>query len=454
MSKILVVDDEKNMRWALERALRSLGHEVFQAEDGILGLALATEMQPNLVILDLKMPGMDGLALLAALKQQFPMILVVMITAHGSTASAVEAMKLGAYDYISKPFDIDELKLIVTKALELDGLRDKVQQLESEVIERYSFQNIIGKSELIQKIYGLIERVADTSATVLIQGESGTGKELVARALHYSSNRKNGPFISINCAALPEALLESELFGHEKGSFTGAISQRQGRFELANGGSLFLDEIGEITPHVQVRLLRVLQERCFERVGGQQTVKVDVRVIAATNKILAVEMNEGRFREDLFYRLNVIPINMPSLRNRKEDIPLLLQHFLTKYDPNRRIKSFSPSALKLLVDYSWPGNIRELENTVERLSIVSTGPAIEESDLPSDVLRIIHTHTSDKVVLSEEGIHLEELEKDLIIQALELARGNKTKAAKLLGLTRHTLLYRLEKYGITRQSQS
>lgn len=445
----MIVDDEKNMRWALERALKAQGHEVYQAEDGNQGLELALEIKPDLVILDLKMPGMDGLSVLSSLKEQAPEILVIMITAHGSTASAVEAMKLGAYDYINKPFDIDELKLVVAKALEIEHLKAKVQRLENEVTRRYSFQNIIGKSRSIQNIFGLIERIADTTATVLIQGESGTGKELVARALHYSSDRKHKPFIQVNCAALPESLLESELFGHEKGAFTGAIAQRQGRFELADGGTIFLDEIGEISPRVQVSLLRVLQERSFERVGGQQTLKVDVRVIAATNKDLTTEMREGRFREDLFYRLSVIPLKMPSLRDRKEDIPLLVEHFLQKYDQKERIKSISPAALKLLVEYWWPGNIRELENTVERLTIVSPGPVIEQEDIPLELRQSIRLPgQKTRFILPGEGVDLEQVEQDLIIQALELAQGNKTQAARLLGLTRHTLLYRLEKYNL------
>jgi two-component system, NtrC family, response regulator AtoC len=449
MAKILVVDDEKNMRWALERALKAQGYEVYQAEDGKQGLEAALHIRPELVILDLKMPEMDGLAVLTALKEQVPEIMVVMITAHGSTASAVEAMKLGAYDYINKPFDIDELKLVVAKALEVENLKATVQRLEHEVKERYSFQNIIGKGQVIQNIFALIERIADTNATVLIQGESGTGKELVARALHYSSNRKNNPFIQVNCAALPESLLESELFGHEKGAFTGAIAQRQGRFELANGGTIFLDEIGEISPQVQVKLLRVIQERSFERIGGQQTINIDVRVVAATNKDLAVEMREGRFREDLFYRLNVIPLHMPSLRERKEDIPLLIEHFLKKYDPKGRISSVHPAALKLLVDYYWPGNVRELENTMERLAIVTPGATIEESDIPAEFRHSrVLPGPEVRFMMPESGLDLEQVEKAFITQALELAQGNKSKAAKLLGLTRHTLLYRIEKHNL------
>jgi two-component system, NtrC family, response regulator AtoC len=451
MAKILVVDDEKNMRWALERALKAQGYEVYQAEDGKQGLEAALHIRPELVILDLKMPEMDGLAVLTALKEQVPEIMVVMITAHGSTASAVEAMKLGAYDYINKPFDIDELKLVVAKALEVENLKATVQRLEHEVKERYSFQNIIGKGQVIQNIFVLIERIADTNATVLIQGESGTGKELVARALHYSSNRKNNPFIQVNCAALPESLLESELFGHEKGAFTGAIAQRQGRFELANGGTIFLDEIGEISPQVQVKLLRVIQERSFERIGGQQTINIDVRVVAATNKDLAVEMREGRFREDLFYRLNVIPLHMPSLRERKEDIPLLIEHFLKKYDPKGRISSVHPAALKLLVDYYWPGNVRELENTMERLAIVTPGATIEESDIPAEFRHSrVLPGPEVRFMMPESGLDLEQVEKAFITQALELAQGNKSKAAKLLGLTRHTLLYRIEKHNLDR----
>jgi len=448
MAKILVVDDEKNMRWAIERSLKPLGYEIFQAEDGQVGLEQALTIRPDLVLLDMKMPGMDGISFLSALKQKEAGIIVIMITAHGSTATAVEAMKLGAYDYINKPFDIEELKLVIAKALEVGDLKSKVQRLENEISDRYSFHNIIGKSEAMQKIYHLIEQVVDTSANILVQGESGTGKELVARALHYAGERKRGPFIQVNCAALPESLLESELFGHEKGAFTGAVEQRQGRFERANGGTIFLDEIGEIAQHVQVKLLRVLQERSFERVGGQHTIKVDVRVIAATNRDLAKEMREGRFREDLFYRLNVIPFKMPSLRERKEDIPLLIEHFLHKYDKKGLIKSISTAANKVLVEYPWPGNIRELENTIERLAIVSPGPVLEVKDLPLELVNPQGSMPTANIVLPSEGINLEELEKDLLEQALHLAQGNKTRAAKLLGLTRHTLLYRLEKFGL------
>lgn len=447
MAKILVIDDEKNMRWALERALKSQGHEVSLAEDGEKGLELALKLSPDLVILDLKMPGMDGMAVLAALKNKELETTVIMITAHGSTASAVQAMKLGAYDYINKPFDIEELKIVVDKALEVKTLKSKVRVLENQVSERYSFQNMIGKSAVMHQIFGLIERVADTSANVLIQGESGTGKELIARSLHYASSRKHGALIQVNCAALPESLLESELFGHEKGAFTGAIAQHQGRFELADGGTIFLDEIGEINPHVQVKLLRVLQERCFERVGGKQTIKVDVRVIAATNRDLVAEMKEGRFREDLFYRLNVIPIKMPSLRQRKEDIPLLIEHFLQKYDCQGTTKTLSPGALKVLVEYPWPGNIRELENTIERLAIISAGPVIERDDIPSELMETQSLGNATRIKLTNDGVNLEQLEKDLLLQALDLAQGNKTQAAKLLGLTRHTLLYRMDKYG-------
>lgn len=450
MPKILVIDDEKNMRWAIERALKAQGYEIFQAEEGSVALAIASEQHPDLVILDLKMPGMDGMEVLTRLKTQNPDIMVIMVTAHGSTATAVEAMKLGAYDYINKPFDIDELKLTVEKALEVENLKAKVQRLEDEANRRYSYQDIIGKSAVIQQVFALVERIADTTATILIQGESGTGKELVAHALHNSGSRKNGPFIQINCAALPETLLESELFGHEKGAFTGAVALRQGRFELAAGGTIFLDEIGEITPHVQVRLLRVLQERAFERVGGQQTIKVDVRVIAATNKDLALEMREGRFREDLYYRLSVIPVKMPTLRERKEDIPLLIEHFMRKYDPKNRISEIAPTAMKILVDYSWPGNIRELENTIERLAIVAPNAKISVEDIPQELkLATLSNGQRTCIMLPAEGLDLEQLEKDLIFQALEHSQGNRTRAARLLGLTRHTLLYRMDKYNLS-----
>lgn len=450
MTAILIVDDEKNMRWALEKALRPAGYETISAAGGPEGLKLAASENPDLVLLDLKMPGMDGLEVLGKLKELNPKLPVIMITAHGTMETAVEAMKAGAYDYISKPFDVEEMKLTIAKALEVQALAKEVAHLRSELERKYSFENIIGKSDRMQAVFDLIERVADTLASVIIYGESGTGKELVARAIHYRSSRKNKPYIQVNCAALPETLLESELFGHEKGAFTGAISRKPGRFELADGGTLFLDEIGDLSPAVQVKLLRVLQEKTFERVGGVETIKVDVRIIAATNRDLAEAIKEGAFREDLYYRLNVVPIKLPPLRERGEDLPLLIDYFLKRYDPAGRLQGLAPEAAKRMVEYWWPGNVRELENAIERASIIARGDRIGFDDLPQEIVRGegAPARRAAAFQLPEEGISLEDVERDLIRQALERSGGNQTRAAKLLGISRHTLIYRMEKHGL------
>lgn len=449
MKTILVVDDEKNMRWALEKGLQQAGYRTISAPDGPEGLNLIDSDGPDLVLLDLKMPKMDGLEVLQLIREQRPELPVIMITAHGSVATAIEAIKAGAYDYISKPFNLEEIQLVIDKALEVRALTEEVAKLRSEVEKKYSFQNIIGKSPKMRAVFDLVERVAGTSASVLIYGESGTGKEMVAKAIHYLSPRRHRPYVQVNCSALPETLLESELFGHEKGAFTGAIARRQGRFELADTGTLLLDEIGELTPSVQVKLLRVLQDRTFERVGGAETIKVDVRMIAATNRDLTQAMAEGRFREDLYYRLNVVPIHLPPLRERVEDIPLLVDHFFKKFGQNGRAKTLTPEAARRLAEYRWPGNVRELENTIERAVIISRGDRITVEDLPRELrLPSVNSHRRVAFKLPEGGANLEEVERDLIRQAIERTGGNQTQAARLLGITRHTLLYRLEKYGL------
>ncbi len=454
MKTILIVDDEKNMRWALEKGLRQAGYRTLSAPDGPEGLDLAASEAPDLVLLDLKMPKMDGLEALRLIKEQRPELPIIIITAHGSVATAIEAIKAGAYDYISKPFDLEEIQIVIKKALEVRALTEEVAKLRSEVERKYSFQNIIGKSSKMQAVFDLVERVAGTSASVLIYGESGTGKELVAKAIHYLSPRRHRPYVQVNCSALPETLLESELFGHEKGAFTGAIARRQGRFELADTGTLFLDEIGELSPPVQVKLLRVLQDRTFERVGGMESIKVDVRIIAATNRDLTQAMVEGKFREDLYYRLNVVPIQLPPLRERAEDIPLLVEHFLKKFsagpDPaGARVKTLAPEAARRLAEYRWPGNVRELENAIERAVIISRGDRITVEDLPRELQQTsAHPHRRAAFKLPEGGVNLEDVERDLIRQALDRTGGNQTQAARLLGITRHTLLYRLDKYGL------
>jgi|SRR5680860_59355 len=446
MRRVLIADDEANMRWILERALSKAGYDVETVEDGQLALDRALVERPDLVLVDLKMPKMDGLSVLRTLKEHYPDLLIVMMTAHGSTATAVEAMKAGAHDYLMKPFDIDELLITVSKAFEVESLREQVDYLKGEA--QHGGWQLVGNSEAMQAVKHLVERVAHTPATVLIQGESGTGKELVAHAIHTLSPRIEGPFIRVNCAALTETLLESELFGHEKGAFTGAHVRKTGRFELADGGTLFLDEIGELSFNVQAKLLRVLQERTFERVGGEKTIRVDVRILAATNRDLLKEVQEGRFREDLYYRLNVFPISIPPLREHRKDIPFLIDHFLEKLRTYGGSKTVGTEVLSQLMTYTWPGNVRELENIVERMVIISQGAVIGRDSLP-----LFDTSSkSDKnfrsFILPPEGISLEEIERSFLQQAMEQTGGNQSQAAKRLGLSRHAFLYRLEKYGI------
>ncbi len=387
METILIVDDEKNYLLVLEDLLAEEGYEVLTADSASEGLAVAESHELDLVLTDMKMPGMDGMAFLERLHSLKPDMPVVMMTAFGTVEKAVEAMRKGAFDYVLKPFENEELKLTIRKAIDHYYLVRKNRYLSRELESRYQFSNIVGKNASMQKIYELVEKVAPSKATVLVSGESGTGKELIARAIHFNSPRKDASFICVNCGALPETLLESELFGHEKGSFSGAVSQRKGRFELAHGGTLFLDEITEMSPPLQVKLLRVLQEMEFERVGGSQTIKVDVRMVAASNRDLKSEVAAGRFRSDLFYRLNVVRIHLPPLRERPDDIVLLVNHFLNKHSQSdaRTCLAIDPEALRYLLDYQWPGNVRELENVIERAVILSNGDTIAVKDLPSEI---------------------------------------------------------------------
>lgn len=435
------------MIWALKKVLVKEGFEVISAENGEEALEIFKREEPDLVILDLKMPKIDGMEVLRSIKETNPKTPVIMITAHGSTDLAVEAMKIGALDYISKPFDIEELRVIIRKALEYKKLNDEVNYLKGVLKEKTT--KIIYKSKIMDDLLKLVHQVAPTEATILILAESGTGKELIADLIHECSNKSEGPLIKINCGALPENLLESELFGYEKGAFTGAVSRKKGKFELSQGGTIFLDEIGEISEAMQVKLLRVLQEKEFQRVGGEETIKGDFRVIAATNRDLKEMVDNQEFREDLYYRLNVIPISIPPLRNRKEDVPLLIDYFIAIYSsqmgkPKMKI---SEKALNKMVNYKWPGNIRELQNIIERCVILSLGSVITEEILPIDITGTRYNVDKD-FVLPEDGILLEDVEKNLIIQALERSEFNQTRAAKLLGITRHTLIYRLEKYDI------
>jgi two-component system, NtrC family, response regulator PilR len=451
MSKILVIDDEQGMRDFLAIMLKKEGHEVVTAENGTDALKAVHAEIFDLVITDVKMPGVGGIDVLKTIKEISPETVVIMITAFATAETAVEAMKLGAYDYITKPFKIDEIKLIIQKALEKRSLRKENILLKREIKSRAGFENFIGKSEPMQKVFFLIRQVADTASTVLITGESGTGKELVARAIHHNSPRKDGPFVTINCGALPETLLESELFGHMKGSFTGAVSNKQGLFEAANGGTIFLDEISATTPALQVKLLRVLQERSFMRVGGTTPIKVDVRVIAASNKDLLDEVSKGAFRDDLYYRLNVLPVHLPPLRDRREDIPMLVEFFLTRSSTaGRELKRVAPETLKTLMGYRWSGNVRELENTIERLAILATGDTIRSEHLPDAMKSYQSSSELVPTEIPEAGIDLEALlenaEKTLLLKALEKAGGVQTEAAKLVGLSFRSFRHRLQKY--------
>jgi DNA-binding NtrC family response regulator len=446
MQRILIIDDDTSLRRVLEYNLQEEGYEVAAAADGATGLALFDERGPALVITDLKMPGMSGFQVLAAVKERSPETPVIVITAFGAVATAVEAMKLGAYDYITKPFNRDELRLTVKKALEMRGLAEENRRLREELTERAEFRNIVGISPGMEEVFRVVRKVADTEATVLITGESGTGKELVARAIHSLSSRRAAPCVAINCAAIPRDLLESELFGHVKGAFTGAIRDKSGKFLLADGGTLFLDEVGELPVELQPKLLRALQERSVEPVGGGSPQKLDVRVVAATNADLEKEIAAGEFREDLYYRLAVIPIHLPPLRRRAEDIPLLVRHFAAKH--GGQSVTFAPEVVEAFQRYPWPGNVRELENAVERLLIMRSGDLIEAIDLPEKLRGQGATAWGGVVNLPPDGYSLEQLEREVVIQALEKNDWNQTAAARFLRIPRHTLIYRMEKYRI------
>lgn len=448
MKKILIADDEKNMRWILGKALTDEGFIVVEAADGQEALELFIDAEPDMIILDYRMPKMDGMEVLKRIKTINQKVPVIMITAHGSTDAAVEAMKLGAIDYISKPFDMEELKITIKKVLNIEELNNTIDYLKTRIIEAYD-NRIIGSSKKMQEVFQLIDRVAGTSATVLITGESGTGKELIANAIHNKSKRKDKPYIKVNCGAIPEALLESELFGYEKGAFTGAQNRKVGRFDRAQGGTLFLDEIGDLPLHLQVKILRVLQEREFERVGGTEVIKADVRIIAATNRDLEKMVLEGTFREDLLYRLKIIPIQIPALKARKEDIPHLVDYFINKFvrEMNKETITMDEDALDILTHYDFPGNIRELENIIERLVILTIDRKITVSILPKEIVKEAFSKR-DNFILPSAGISLEEVEESFVRQALELAKGNQTQAARLLGISRHALIYRIEKFRI------
>jgi len=462
MQRILIIDDELSIRELLKDFLTGKGFEVVTASDGESGLNLLKEDKFDLLLLDLMMPGINGMDVLREIASEKIDIPAIMITAYASVSTAVEAMKLGAFDYITKPFVLEDVHLAIKRALDVSRLQEENSRLKKELKKKFSTHKIIGNSLPLQEVIKFIEKIADTDSTILVTGESGTGKELVAKTIHYNSPRARSTFVPLNCAAIPKDILESELFGHEKGAFTGAVSTRIGRFELANNGTLFLDEIGELAPSLQVKLLRVLQEKEFERVGGIKTIKVDVRIIAATNRDLEKAVKEGTFREDLYYRLNVIPLHLPPLRKMKEDVPLLIEHFIIEISKRKKKEppKISHETMSYLANYRWPGNVRELENLIERLIILKEGDYITPDELPE---RFLENRHMPKVVtksklLSSEGVDLnivlDEIENNMIIQALEMSKGVKSKAASLLGLNRTTLIEKMKKKSIDFQTKT
>ncbi len=440
---VLVVDDERGIRDTLEKSLKKENYRVLLAESGREGLDILNRDAVNVVLTDLKMPGIDGLTFLKAVKQIHPEVEVVVMTGYGTIDTAVEAIKEGAYDFIQKPFKKLSILRAIRKALEKQTLLSENKYLKRKLEEIYGFKNIIGQSPAIRNIIEMIKQVAPSNAAVLIQGESGTGKEVIAHAIHYTSERRDKPFIKVSCAALPETLLEAEIFGYEKGAFTGAVSRKMGRFELANGGTLFLDEIGEMSPYIQVKLLRVLQNGEFERLGGTDTLKTDVRLIAATNADLEGLISEKKFREDLYYRLNVINIKLPPLRERKEDIPLLVGHFLDFFGKQNRkpLKGISEEAMDMLKAYDWPGNIRELENAIERAIVLTKNELLMPEDFPPSIKRSEHTRGYMQIPF---GMTMDDIEKMVIAETLSRTRGDKVMAAKLLGIASRTIYRKLK----------
>ena len=459
MDKILVVDDEKSMRDFLSIVLKKEGYSVTTAEDGETAGRLIRKEMFDLVLTDVKMPKIGGLQVLKTVKEASPDTLVLMITAFASTETAIEAMKEGAYDYLTKPFQIEEVKLIIRNALEKKRLRAENQLLKKKVRGAATLEDIIGRSEPMQNVMQVVKKVADTQSNVLILGESGTGKELIAQAIHSDSRRKDKPFVTVNCSALPEPLLESELFGHMKGSFTGAHVNKPGLFEVAHEGTIFLDEIGDTPPGIQAKLLRVLEEKEFRRIGGTQNIRVDVRIIAATNKDLEKAVTEGTFREDLYYRLDVIPIHLPPLRDRVEDIPLLVRHFLTIMNQglNKKIRTVTPEAMKALQAHPWRGNVRELENVLERVVALTAGDTIELNDVAECLQKPAALREVSPASLPPEGLDLDtvigDLEKTFLLKALERTNWVKRDAAKLLQLNMRSFRYRLEKHGIRKHRE-
>jgi two-component system, NtrC family, response regulator PilR len=454
MAKILIVDDNPEVLKLIASILETNEYEVETVSRGESAIKKLESNDYDMVLTDLMMPDVDGMQVLEYVKSRASRTMCIILTGHGTIKSSVEAIKRGAFDYITKPVSPSELLIIVEKALKFKNLEEENIRLKKELKGKYHYKNIIGTSQVVKKIYDLIEKVSDTDGTVLITGASGTGKELIARSIHYNSQRSDKPLVVINCGAVPEALLESELFGHEKGAFTGAYKKRIGRFEMANGGTVFLDEIGEMSPALQIKLLRVLQEQQFERVGGTKTLHVDLRFIAATNKNLTTAINMEKFREDLYYRLNVIPIKVPSLKQRRSDIPLLIDFFLKKFQKtkDKKITGFSQSAMDSMWAYDWPGNVRELENVLKRLTILCEGPVVNMDDLPENIRDVSETSRSDDEVILGDELNLNEAvqdyEKRIILEALEKTNWVKSKAAKLLNINRTTLVAKIKKQNI------
>ncbi len=446
-NRVLVVDDDPLLRDFLSETLNRTGCVVDLAATGEEALERMKEEDYDIVLSDVRMPSMDGMELLKAARGSQPDAEVVIMTAYGTVQNAVEAMKLGAFDYVLKPFSIDEIELVVKRAIEHKNLVEENRLLRTEVTSKYGFDNIVGKSPHMRQIFELVQTVAGRKATVLITGESGTGKELIAKAIHYNSPRREGPFIRINCAALPEGLVESELFGHEKGSFTGAIRQSRGRFELADGGTLLLDEISEINLHLQGKMLRVLQEREFERVGSGIPIQVDVRIIATSNRNLKKRIKDGKFREDLYYRLNVVPIHIAPLRERREDIPSLAEHFLKKYNQENNccIQGISPKVFQMFIEYAWPGNVRELENYIERAVVTAKSRILTPKDFPKELSFGKIEVPTDEIKV---GTTVQDAERKLILKTLKAQGGNRTKTAEVLGISTRTLRNKLHEYGV------
>ena len=446
-TSILLIDDDDSLRRVMEFSLTEAGYRVQTAASGEEGLLLFEKNTFDAVISDITMPGMGGMDVLVKIRERDVQIPVIMITAYGTIESAVDAMKRGAFDYITKPFNRDELRLTLDKALRMRRLEKENVELRSEVTDRYRFDSIIGDSEKIREVLDLAGRVAASDATVLITGERGTGKELLAKGIHFNSSRGGGPFVAVNCAAIPETLIESELFGYVKGAFTGAGKDKEGKFELADGGTILLDEIGELRIDLQAKILRVLQERTVDRLGDAKSIPMDVRVIASTNRDIEQAIKDGKFREDLYDRINVVGLRMPPLRERRDDIPLLVQYFLKKFNKDTAAV-IEQEAMAVLLLYGWPGNVRELESVIERASVLKRGSLITTADLPEKLKREKNSVENILLNLPEEGIALEELEKSLIVKALEKNKGNQTRAAEYLGITRPTLIYRMEKFGL------